>query len=68
MNDNPLQEAIDWTIRLREASPEEWRAFTAWLEADPAHLAAYDEVSQADATLGQLPPGQWRYLAPHERF
>jgi 23S rRNA pseudouridine2604 synthase len=19
-------------------------------------------------TLGQLPPGQWRYLAPHERF
>ena len=57
MNSNdPLEAAIDWTIRLKEGSAEDWRAFTAWLEADPAHAAVYDEVSRADATLGQLSP------------
>lgn len=56
MNSNdPHEAAIGWTIRLRDGSAEDWRAFTAWLEADPAHVAAYDEVSRADATLGQLP-------------
>lgn len=49
-------EAIGWTLRLRDASAADWQDFTAWLEADPAHLAAYDQVSQVDATLGQLPP------------
>lgn len=57
MNTNDsLEEAIGWTIRLREGSAEDWRAFTAWLEADPAHLAAYEDVSRADVTLGQLSP------------
>lgn len=51
----PLDQAIGWTIRLKDGSPDDWRAFTAWLEADPAHLAAYDDVSRADDTLGQIP-------------
>ena len=33
---------------LRDASPQDWETFTAWLEADPAHAAAYDIVALAD--------------------
>ncbi|HEV2568942.1 FecR family protein [Sphingomonas sp.] len=55
MNNNALEEAIGWTIRLRDAAPEDWRAFTAWLEASPDHLAAYDEVQRTDAALDTLP-------------
>jgi transmembrane sensor len=51
-----IDAAIAWTIRLRDGSAEDWQAFTAWLEADPAHLAAYDAVAHADSTLGDLPP------------
>lgn len=53
---NQIEEAIGWTVRLRDASAEDWRAFTEWLEADPGHLSAYDEVQRTDAALGQLPP------------
>lgn len=53
---NHLDEAIGWTVRLRDASADDWRAFTEWLEADPGHLSAYDEVQRTDAALGQLSP------------
>lgn len=57
MNNNPhIEAAIAWTIRLQGGSAEDWQAFTAWLEADSAHLAAYDAVALADSTLGELPP------------
>lgn len=49
------QEAIAWLIRLRDASAEEWEAFAAWLEADPAHNAAYEEAALADRELEGLP-------------
>jgi transmembrane sensor len=50
------EEAIGWVIRLRDASAEEWEAFTAWLEADPAHLEAYERAALADADAGALSP------------
>jgi transmembrane sensor len=50
------REAIGWVIRLRDAGDEDWQAFTAWLEADPAHAAAYDEAALADADAGSLAP------------
>lgn len=54
------EEAIGWMIRLREAAPADWEAFTGWLEADPAHGAAYDAATMADAVMveaaGQTPP------------
>jgi len=58
--DNSLrEEAIDWAIRLGDPAFADWDGFTAWLEADPAHLAAYDAVmaagDTADATLRTLP-------------
>jgi transmembrane sensor len=49
-------EAIGWVIRLREASSTDWEAFTLWLEADPEHLAAYEEVADADADVASLGP------------
>jgi transmembrane sensor len=49
------EEAIGWVIRLRDASAEEWEAFTSWLEADPAHLEAYERAALADADAEALP-------------
>lgn len=54
-NESALAAAIDWTIRLKDGSAEDWRAFTVWLEADPANLAAWDQVSMADDALAALP-------------
>lgn len=49
-------EAAAWLIRLRgPASGSDWEAFTAWLEADPAHGDAYDALALADADLDALP-------------
>ena len=43
------ESAIGWMLRLQDAGPEDWEAFTHWLEADPRHAAAYDRVALADA-------------------
>lgn len=45
------EEAIGWSIRLRDAATADWTAFTDWLEADPAHAAAYAAVTLADADM-----------------
>jgi transmembrane sensor len=50
------EEAIGWVIRLRDAGDDDWEAFTAWLESDPAHVAAYEEAALADAEAEALPP------------
>ena len=50
------EEAIAWVVRLRDAGADDWAAFTAWLEADPAHLAAYEEAALADLDAGELAP------------
>ncbi len=60
---NPEQsirdEAVGWALRMREPDFADWDGFTAWLEIDPAHSAAYDEVQfalgEADAALELLP-------------
>ena len=49
-------EAIGWVIRLRDGDAETWEAFTIWLEADPAHLAAYESAALVDADAEALPP------------
>ena len=46
-------EAISWIIRLRDAAPTDWEAFTSWLEADPAHGVAYDAATMADAVMAE---------------
>ncbi|MDV3457838.1 FecR domain-containing protein [Sphingomonas sp. HF-S4] len=31
-----------WAIRVQDPAFDDWDGYTAWLEADPAHLAAYE--------------------------
>ena len=46
-------QAIGWHVRLVEASEADWAQFVAWLEADPAHAAAYDAVATQDRLMGE---------------
>jgi len=48
-----MDEAIAWHLGLGEAGSEEWRTFVAWLEADPAHQDAYDDLVMADADAAE---------------
>ena len=50
------EEAIAWVVRLRDSGADDWAAFTVWLEADPAHRAAYDEAALADLEAEALAP------------
>jgi len=58
------------------ASPhyaEELEFFSIKVENGPLtsrlqHLEVGDEVLVGNVVLGNLPVGQWRYLAPHEKF
>lgn len=54
---NPLllDEAVDWMLRTRDPAFRDWAGFTAWLEADPAHNAAYEAALDADDVAGDLP-------------
>jgi transmembrane sensor len=46
--DEPLlDEALAWHVALA-ADDADWDAFTLWLEADPRHRQAYDEIALTD--------------------
>lgn len=49
-HDQILSKAVAWHLASTDDAMD-WDAFTLWLEADPRHAAAYDEVALADATL-----------------
>lgn len=53
-----LDEAIAWQLRLQTAKGEDWDAFVAWLEGDPARSDAYDRVEAglAAVTAEAFPP------------
>src|SRR5688500_9455157 len=58
-------EAIGWVIRLRDDGETDWAAFTLWLEADPAHAAAYDRAALVDADAKTImPPKPARPVLP----
>lgn len=57
-NETIEEAAIGWVIRLRDAGTDDWEAFTSWLEADPAHAAAYEEAALADEAWGELAPSR----------
>lgn len=71
--DDTTDRAIAWHLRLREAETGDWADFIDWLEADPAHAAAYDRIARQDrlivpdrfaapAAVNDNPPhiGRWR--------
>ncbi|MCJ2186874.1 FecR family protein [Novosphingobium beihaiensis] len=49
-DDQILDEAARWHIASGDDAMD-WDAFTQWLEADPRHAAAYDEVALTDGLL-----------------
>lgn len=55
-------QAIAWAVRTGEPGFEDWETFTVWLEQDPSHARAYDEVTAAVAdaaeALPSTPPAQ----------
>jgi transmembrane sensor len=61
------EQAIGWIIRLTHAAASDWAAFTDWLEADPAHLEAYNRLALLDEELGGLPRSKPRPLFESER-
>ena len=73
-NEDIIDQAARWHVASLDDAMD-WDGFTAWLEADPRHRAAYDEVALADgllddhgAVLGELtepvapsaPVARWR--------
>lgn len=42
--------AADWHV-ASEGDDFDWDGFTAWLEADPRHASAYDEIALTDALV-----------------
>lgn len=50
------QQAIAWTIRVRDADFDDWDALTAWLEADTAHPEAFDRMTMLDGILPEILP------------
>ena len=50
------EQALDWVIRTRDPDFADWDGFTAWLEAAPAHAAAYDAMASVDADLPAILP------------
>jgi transmembrane sensor len=57
VHQDPIQQAAtDWFAKLQgDAALEDWTAFQTWLEADPAHAAAYDVVEAMWVDLEDLP-------------
>lgn len=49
-SEQQLDQAIAWHVGLSDDEAD-WDGFTQWLEADPAHRAAYDIVASCDARL-----------------
>ncbi|HEY6816620.1 MAG TPA: FecR domain-containing protein [Croceibacterium sp.] len=51
-----LDEAAGWAVRIGDPAFDDWEEFTAWLERDPAHARAYDEVVLAVGEAAEAAP------------
>lgn len=43
-SDMVREQALDWAVRAGDPAFVDWDGFMLWLEADPDHVRAYDEV------------------------
>lgn len=59
-----IDTAIGWHVKLAEAQEADWAAFVAWLEADPAHAAAYDTIAMQDRVVADARFPDKRNAAP----
>lgn len=60
--DTIFAEAAAWHA-ASETDAMDWDGFTRWLETDPRHRKAYDEVALADMRLQELAPAMERPVA-----
>lgn len=49
-------QAVAWAVRTGDPAFDDWEGFTHWLEADPAHSAAYDKVVAAVGEAAEVVP------------
>lgn len=49
-HDRIIEEAATWHVASSDDAMD-WDGFTAWLEADPRHRAAYDQIALTDAAV-----------------
>ncbi|MDM8011920.1 MAG: FecR domain-containing protein [Parasphingorhabdus sp.] len=49
-----VEQAIAWYLRLKDADEDAWIEFAEWLDADPAHNAAYEAVTDRDAHMSTV--------------
>lgn len=49
-------QAVGWAVRAGDPAFDDWEGFTAWLESDPAHAAAYDKVAALVSDAAELVP------------
>lgn len=52
---DPIDAAASWHARI-DAPDMDWAGFGDWLEADPAHRAAYDSIALLDAEIAAAAP------------
>lgn len=56
LDDVIREQAAAWAVRTGESAFEDWETFAAWLEQDPSHARAYDEVTAAVADAAEALP------------
>ncbi|WP_260596876.1 FecR family protein [Sphingomonas endolithica] len=58
-------EALDWVVRVGDRAFDDWDAFQAWLDADPAHAARYQALAtDIDDMVALVPPEAQPALVP----
>jgi transmembrane sensor len=57
-DDGVAEAAAAWFVRLQgaEAAADDWQAFEAWLQASPAHAAAYERIERLWVELDEQAP------------
>jgi transmembrane sensor len=64
-NNGLEMDAADWHARL-DSDTMDWDAFGAWLDADPANRAAYDQIALLDAELADAAPSLRAHLPAND--
>ena len=63
-NSSMTEAAQLWAVRVGDPDFDDWGDLTAWLEADPAHLAAYEDALESTAWAQRLLAAEPRETHP----
>lgn len=65
MTETIIDQAVAWH-RAQDDADFDWDGFTLWLEADPVHRSAFDEIALLDARIDAHRPALAALLPPVE--